>query len=288
MDDARDPAARTAISDEVFATYVERLAYRPGALNATEPLTMESTEDWVKQRVTLDTGYSGQRFDVVLFIPRQFRPPYQALVYFGGIQDVLLPQTVDRMQPGFNAMPLDYLVKSGRMLVWPVYQGTFERFRAPRSAADRVRDEAEWIERRQDLGRTIDYLETRADVDSARIGWVGVSFGASVALPLVTVEPRLRYALLLSGGIPRQDEISPFFDMLYYAPRTTIPVLMINGRYDYIFPVETQQQLFDAFATPAVDKRYVLLDYGHGSPPRAELLRESLGWLDAKLGKPVR
>jgi dienelactone hydrolase len=284
----RDPAARTTISDEVFATFVDRFAYRPGPLNATEPVTMETTEDWVKQRVTIDAGYSGERFDVVLFVPRQFRPPYQALVYFGGIQDVLLPQTVESMQPGFNAMQIDYLVKSGRALVLPVYQGTYERFRTPRDATDQVRDEREWIERRWDLGRTIDYLETRPDVDSTRIGWVGISFGASVAMPLVTVEPRLRYALLLSGGVPRQDEVNPFLDVLHYAPRTTIPLLMINGRYDYIFPVEAQQQLFDLFATPAADKRYVTLEYGHGSPPRAELLRESLGWLDDHVGRPVR
>jgi serine/threonine protein kinase/dienelactone hydrolase len=284
----RDPETPATISDEVFATYVERFAYRTGALNATEPVTMETTEDWIKQRVTIDAGYSGERLDVVMFVPRQFRPPYQALVYFGGIQDVLLPQTVDSMEPGFSAMPIDFLVKSGRVLVRPVYQGTYERFRTPWNTADQVRNEREWVERRWDLGRTIDYLETRPDVDSSRIGWVGISFGASVAMPLVTVEPRLRYALLLSGGLPRQDEINPFVDVRYYAPRTTIPILMINGRYDYIFPLDAQQQLFDAFATPAADKRHVLLEYGHGSPPRAELLRESLGWLDAYAGKPVR
>jgi hypothetical protein len=39
--------------------------------------------------------------------------------------------------------------------------------------------------------------------------------------------------------------------------------------------------------TPAADKRYALFDYGHGSPPRADLLRETLAWLDKYFGRPM-
>ena len=102
------------------------------------------------------------------------------------------------------------------------------------------------------------------------------------------MEPRVRTALLLSGGLPTQQQASTsFVDPIHYTPRITIPTLMINGRYDYIFPLEAQQLLFDTLGTPAADKRYALFDYGHGSPPRADLLRETLGWLDSYLGRPV-
>jgi dipeptidyl aminopeptidase/acylaminoacyl peptidase len=67
-----------------------------------------------------------------------------------------------------------------------------------------------------------------------------------------------------------------------------VPVLMVNGRYDYIFPLEAQRLLFDNLGTPAADKRHALFDYGHGSPPRAEILRETLGWLDKYLGRPLQ
>jgi formylglycine-generating enzyme required for sulfatase activity/dienelactone hydrolase len=277
------------VSDDVFATFSERFSYRRGELEATDPITLATTEDWIKQRVTIDAGYSGERLDVIIFIPRQSRPPFQPIVFFSGIQDVVLPQSIEAMEPGFAAMPLDHVVRSGRAFVYPMYQGTFTRFRMPWNRADVMRNEREWVERRWDLGRAIDYLETRPDIDTARLAYLGVSFGASVAIPIMAVEPRIRTALFLSGGMPFEEQTpTAFLDPLNYAPRITIPVLMFNGRFDYIIPLEAQQQLFDALGTPAADKRYALFDYGHGSPPRADLLRETLGWLDSYLGRPAQ
>jgi dienelactone hydrolase len=208
------------------------------------------------------------------------------MVYFGGIDVVLLPQSIDSIAPGFQVMPLDFVVRSGRAFVVPIYQGTYGRFRAPWNPGDQVRNEREWVERRWDLGRTIDYLESRADIDATRLAFIGVSFGGSSALPIVATEPRVRTAVLLSGGLPTQQQApTPFVDPLNFAPRMKIPTLMVNGRFDYIFPRDAQQMLFDALG--AQDKRYALYDYGHGSPPRADLLRETLGWLDSHLGQPV-
>jgi formylglycine-generating enzyme required for sulfatase activity/dienelactone hydrolase len=284
----RDVTAKP-VPDETFAAFAQRFAYRSGELNATDPVTMDTTDDWIKQRVTIDAGYSGERLDVVLFLPRHARPPYQPVVFFSGVQDVVLPQSIEAMEPGFSAVPLDYVVKSGRALVYPSFQGTYARFRAPWDPADQVRNERETVERRWDLGRVVDYLETRPDIDADRVGYLGVSFGASVPLPIVAMEPRIRAAVLLSGGMPSQRETpTPFVDPLNYAPRMKIPVLMVNGRYDYVFPLEAQQLLFDWLGTPAADKRRVLLDYGHGSPPRAEILHEVVGWLDRYLGRPAQ
>jgi serine/threonine protein kinase/formylglycine-generating enzyme required for sulfatase activity/dienelactone hydrolase len=279
----------TPVSDDVFAGFVERFTYQPGPLNATEPAVMATTDDWIKQRVTIDAGYDGERLDVVLFVPRNYRPPFQALVYFPGIDAVLQRQSSEAIEPGFAALRLDHLVRSGRAFVVPIYQGTYERFRTPWDPADRVRNENEWIQRRLDLGRAIDYLQTRSDIDADKIGFVGVSFGASSALPIVAVEPRIRTALLMSSGLPHQGQApTAFVDPIHYTPRMKIPTLMVNGRFDYIFPLDAQQLLFDTLGTPAADKQYALFDYGHGSPPRADMLRETLGWLDRYFGRPVQ
>jgi eukaryotic-like serine/threonine-protein kinase len=65
-----------------------------------------------------------------------------------------------------------------------------------------------------------------------------------------------------------------------FAPRVKIPTLMINGRYDFIFPVKTSQQpMFRLLGTPEKDKRYLLFDSGH-VPPRNDIIRETLNWLD--------
>ncbi len=57
--------------------------------------------------------------------------------------------------------------------------------------------------------------------------------------------------------------------------------LLLGGRYDYIFPVETRQKpLMDLLATPDEDKHHVIFEAGHLPLPRADMIRETLEWLD--------
>jgi len=72
-----------------------------------------------------------------------------------------------------------------------------------------------------------------------------------------------------------------------FAPRAKMPVLMLNGRNDFLFPIESSQlPLFRLLGAPEKDKRHVVFDSGH-VPPRQPLIREILDWLDKYLG-PVK
>ena len=63
---------------------------------------------------------------------------------------------------------------------------------------------------------------------------------------------------------------------------------MLNGRYDFFFPVESSQRpMFRLLGTPETDKRYVVFESGH-SVPRKERTREALAWLDKYLGPVER
>jgi pimeloyl-ACP methyl ester carboxylesterase len=81
-------------------------------------------------------------------------------------------------------------------------------------------------------------------------------------------------------------DLPPSIDPAQYAARITLPVLVMNGRFDYPVPPASQSALFELLGTPAEHKRRVLVDSGH-VVPRSEVLRESLGWLDQYLG-PTR
>ena len=60
---------------------------------------------------------------------------------------------------------------------------------------------------------------------------------------------------------------------------------MLNGRYDYVFPVETSQPLlFESLGTPTEDKHWVIYEAGHAQAPRSQVIRETLAWLDKYLG----
>ena len=77
----------------------------------------------------------------------------------------------------------------------------------------------------------------------------------------------------------------PEVDPINFVTRVTTPVLMLNGRYDFVEPVETSQRpMFDLLATPAADKRHVIFETGHAVVTLQPMIKEVLDWLDKYLG----
>ena len=96
---------------------------------------------------------------------------------------------------------------------------------------------------------------------------------------MVATEPRLKLAIFLAGGFYFQHG-RPEVEAINFAPRVRVPSLMLNGRYDFFFPVESSQEpMFRLLGTVASDKRHVVVEGSH-DVPRAVLIQEVLGWLD--------
>jgi cephalosporin-C deacetylase-like acetyl esterase len=142
------------------------------------------------------------------------------------------------------------------------------------------------IEWSQDVGRSVDYLETRPDIDHGKLAYMGVSWGAALGAILPAVEDRFKAVLLDSPGFFPAPCL-PQVDQLNFAPRVKAPVLMLNGRYDYYYPPPTSQEpMFRLLGTPKEQKRRVVYDTGHDTP-RTAVVKETLDWLDKYLG-PVK
>ena len=184
-------------------------------------------------------------------------------------------------------MGLADLVRGGRAVIYPVYYGTYERGSAAPARPC-------MCEQFNDLHRTVEYLETRPDIDAERLAFMGVSWGASMGAYLSSDMPRhptggrelnpFKALVLIAGGLlgfPTPPEGS----QATFATRVKTPVLMINGRYDSRLLLETQvEPLFELFGTPPKDKRLALVDGGHWGWSLSFLLKETLDWLDRYLG----
>ena len=110
-----------------------------------------------------------------------------------------------------------------------------------------------------------------------------MSFGAFLAPIPLAVENRFKTAVLWSGGFQLITKL-PEIDEINFAPHVTIPVLMLNGRDDFAFPVESSQiPMFQLLGTAAPDKRRVLYDGGHVFP-FARIEKDTLEWLDKYFG----
>jgi dipeptidyl aminopeptidase/acylaminoacyl peptidase len=134
--------------------------------------------------------------------------------------------------------------------------------------------------------RSVDYLETRPDIDRNKLAYLGVSQGSADGLIFVALEDRFKTAIFLDGGFFLSPTL-PAMNQVNFAPRVKIPILMVNGRYDFTFSFDrAQEPMFRMLGTPAGDKRHIVLETPHDvSQDRPDLSRAVLAWLDKYLGK---
>jgi formylglycine-generating enzyme required for sulfatase activity/dienelactone hydrolase len=272
----RDYNKERPVSDQVFEIYKRFYAYDKSDLKPSLELTDDSSDNWTKQKVTFNAAYGNERVIAYMFLPKRVPPPYQTVIYFphSGAHDLRSSENLDMRR-------IDFIVKSGRALLYPVYKGTYERHVESDEGGSTIwRDVT--IEQAKDFFRSLDYLDTRADVDQGKLGFYGFSWGASFGPRVLAQDKRVKVAVLVGGGLPSEPE-PPEVDPVNFAPRVTIPVLMINGRYDFDTPLNTcQLPLLRLLGTPAKDKRNALFDTGH-VPPRNGIIKETLDWLDLYL-----
>ncbi len=280
----RDIRRLKPVSDEIFKVYKSLYAYDKTPLKAKLESEDDSSAYWKKQKITFDAAYGNERVTIHLFLPKNFSAPYQTVIFFPGAYAV---QERTSELPG--EMPwLNPVIKSGRAFIYPIYKGTYERgddlHSDYQNTSTLYRDHV--IYWAKDLGRTIDYVETRSDLDRAKIAYYGFSWGAVEGPVLTAVEDRVKVNVLIAGGLEFADTL-PEVEPVNFAPRVRKPVLMVNGRYDYIFPPDmSQNPLFRLFGAPEKDKRHVVFETGH-VPPNDLMMKEILDWLDRYLG-PVR
>jgi serine/threonine protein kinase len=268
----------TAIEDDVFDLLRRDFDYDDREVDARVESTDDRQEDWRHEVVSVRAAYGDERLPIHLYLPKNVDPPYQAVVYFPPSSARYL---TDSTYPSF---PFAYFIpKSGRALIYPIYKRTYDRRVDVRGPND-YRDVT--IQIGKDLRRTIDFLETREDIYSDKLVYYGLSWGASLGPLLTAIEPRFAASMLVAGGLHRYPENWPPIAVPQnFAPRSTVPTLMINGNADFGAPIETNiQPMFDMLGTPAEDKRLVLLDGGHVPASTNDVIREVLDWLDLYLG----
>jgi hypothetical protein len=273
----------TPVSEEVYAVFKRQLAYQPGPANIRVEKRDESNANWIKETISFDAGYDGERALAYLFLPRSSSPPFQLAVYFGPLNDFLGRRSSENVQPGGN----DFIVRSGRAFLYPVFKGSFERWDNFVTLQGEEYDRTfrtRMFQWRQELGRVLDGMAERPDIDADRMAYVSLSFGSSTSLALLAIENRLKAAVLSAPGLPFR-RLPPEVDPINFVRHITLPVLMLGGRLDFVLPVETAQKpMFEALGTPADRKRHVIFDSGHADYPRSGRIRETLAWLDRYLG----
>jgi len=132
-----------------------------------------------------------------------------------------------------------------------------------------------------DYRRALDYLATREEIDRSRVGAIGFSMGGLMTFALSAVESRIKAAVpcvtpaRVNERWTSRTAISPYT----FAPRVTIPALMLMGRTDALYSQADAEALLGALGS--AEKSLEWYEAGHRLPP--EYVARAVGWLKAHL-----
>jgi len=279
-EERRDYYAEEPVSEEIFKIFKNQFLYDSMALDATLEERYENHDDWIIDKISFNAAYGNERVIAYLYLPKNVDPPFQTLIFFPGSYALYEENLLTSV---YTTWFLDYLLKNGRAVLYPVYKKTFERQNNQQINGLHQYSEL-WVQRTKDFSRSVDYLETRPDIDTSKIGFYGHSLGGNPAMIIPAVEDRIKVSISIVGGLGRWRP-PPEVDRINYLPRITTPVLMLNGKYDVTFPYETSvKPMYDLLGTPEKEKYLFVYDTDHYIP-KSEMIKETLRFLDQYFGE---
>lgn len=269
------------------------------AYDASAPLdlqqTLKSTQNGVEVSGISFASPDGGRVTGLLFDPVTRSSLRPGIVLMHGMPG----------SSGNTAGSAQQLAEHGAVVI--AIDAPFARRGGP-SVQFAAQDRAEQIQLIKELQRAVDVLRARANVDDARIAYLGYSYGGAMGALFAGIERRIQAAALVvaDGGLVSHftgpDESSTLLANLScarradwlramtsiepirfigHAPPTTL--LLQSGRTDDLVPAADAQVLHSAAPQP---KRILWYDAGHGLDQQAA--RDRMDWLHETIGLDAR
>ena len=278
---APKPPVYQPVDRAEFERLLSHYRYDPVAPNARGG-TVTETPDWIRERIWID-GQRGDSILIYLYLPRSAEPPFQTLVHIpssGGFA-APIPQLVEEVFEG--------QIKAGRAIVAPVLTGMVERQQEPFTRVDpgSVEFRDRMVRHATEMRLAMDYAAVRPDIDSTRLAYLAVSFGAGSRIGFAAVDPRFRAVVLLGAGVDeRVQPTLPEASNVNFAPYIAAPKLVINGRHDEEHPWQTRGKvMWDLLREP---KELLLVEGAGHLVPAESRTAEINAFLDRTLGPVAR
>ncbi|HUO83968.1 MAG TPA: SUMF1/EgtB/PvdO family nonheme iron enzyme, partial [Thermoanaerobaculia bacterium] len=267
--------------DAAFEELRRRYDYRRDPLTARVIERVE-TPDWTREKI--EYTVAGKNVPAYLYLPKRFQRPLQ-VIHFAPAGDVAggwrtLPSSIEsRLAP---------LIRGGRAIFAVELEGFLGRPRPrgwvlPDAALDEYVDFN--VSRVTEMLRGLDYLETRRDIDRARIVFAGSSAGGGTGVFVTSLDSRYRAVFFAGTGISRREErIARAASRIHFVPRIKGPTLMLHGRYDEDTSLKSEAEpMFHLLPEP---KRLETFEGGH-VPPLEVMIPAITKWFDETVG-PVQ
>ena len=277
----RSPSYRP-VDEATFRTLLAHYRYDP-VEPAPEIVETTDTEDWQRMKVSFN-GVDGERILAYLYLPRGAAAPYQTLVYVPAVDSFFGEPLHHQLE-----WLLAPVLRSGRAAFAVVMDGMVERpwppgTTFPETPSVGFRDLM--VKHATELRLGLGYLETRGDIDTDRLAYVGLSWGAGSRSVLAAVDDRFDAVIFVGAGIDeRMQPVLPEAFNVNFLPYIEAPKLMVNGRQDEEHPWLTRALPFWELLR---EPRELVLADNEGHAPSLETRVPAInGFLDRVFG-PVR
>ncbi|HEX2122034.1 MAG TPA: SUMF1/EgtB/PvdO family nonheme iron enzyme, partial [Thermoanaerobaculia bacterium] len=260
----------TPVGDAEYARLLRHYDYDRTPLDV-KPLERVDAPDWVREKVSF-TGARGKTAFAYLYLPKSARPPYQVIHYLPAA-DVghgrrSLPMSIEQAHAA--------IIRSGRAFFGVVLEGYMERRSDDAAAPPDGWNEA--VDHTIDLRRGLDYLASRPDIASDKIGFLSPS--ADFALIITAIDDRYDAAAYI-GSRFRPGDVAPHLERGNFVPRIKPPKLVMHGRYDEVNSLKTEAEPLVAL----MRGQKTLLPYDGGHIPVGDwAIPQLIQWYDSVLG----
>ena len=120
------------------------------------------------------------------------------------------------------------------------------------------------IQTAMEYRRAMDYLSTRPEIDSDRIGMLGLSMGGIITFELTAVDSRIKSAATGLTPALREPEFQPISPFTFAGHAKCNSFLTFVGNQDNLYSMEDARQLYELL--PMSQKEFIEYDTGHKPP----------------------
>lgn len=255
-------------SDEVYKTIANFFNYdRNIPLNA---IVVSSNEfNGSKKEKIVFTGVDNSKVPSYLITPMAGDHPHPVVLLVDGIygsKDRWLDDnswpiggkvTKELLKNGFAVMALDAVYHGERS-----YENGFAPPPWPFDYPILARDM--FIHTAIEYRRAIDFLGTRNDIDTSRIGILGLSMGGIITFELTGIDPRIKSAVAGLAPLWKEAEFQAIVPQTFARHVKCNSFLMFMGSQDGLYTMEDAHRVFNVI--PVENKEFVEYDVGHEPP----------------------
>lgn len=282
------------VSEEAFYTMTQFFQYDREIPLEARVIERNETPDYIREKIVF-LGVRDSRVPGYLTIPRTGAPPYPCIlqlhghavggksIWWEGNRGRRITEAL--LSSGFALLALDAQYEGERKAnndyessIVFVKRGWFHEFRET------------VVQSIVDYRRAIDYLSTRAEIDTNRIGVFGYSLGGIMTFLLTGVESRIKVSVaavtpLMGKGSPADNSKFDNYQLSAISPRNYArainnrPFLMLMGKKDFYYTVDEAQQVFDLIDSQT--KNIMLYDSGHQLP--VDYIETAVKWFQEHL-----